>query len=248
MAESLAEWVADEVDPYRDKSIAWLSQYHFFRDPFRPTFSDTSYFFSPADGIIIYQSEVEPDEPIVDVKGRRYSVRDVLRDPGYDRPSLVIGIFMTFFDVHVNRVPFPGRLCYRLSDPIDTLNYPMLDIEQGLLDDLRISLGTASYLHNNQRMVNRIDSLQLPGSYYLVQIADYDVDSITPFELRQHQPVQQGQRFSTIRYGSQVELVIPLAEHYELVPLQAIGDHVDAGIDALVEIRRPQPTPTPSGG
>jgi hypothetical protein len=42
--------------------------------------------------------------------------------------------------------------------------------------------------------------------------------------------------------------VIPLAEHYELVPLQAIGDHVDAGIDALVEIRRPQPIPTPSGG
>ena len=108
MGKKLQEWVDTEVRPFRDKPISWVSQYHFFRDPIRPTYSDLSYFFSPADGIILYQRIVRPDECIVEIKGRAYSLRDALRDPNYEAQSLVIGIFMTFFDVHINRVPYPG--------------------------------------------------------------------------------------------------------------------------------------------
>jgi phosphatidylserine decarboxylase len=239
MAKSLKEWVATDVSPFRDRPLSWLSQFHFFRDPIRPTYSDTTYFFSPADGILLYQEVVGPEEAILDIKGRRYSARDVLRDDGFDRDSLVIAIFMTFFDVHVNRIPFPGRLSYRLADPVDSCNYPMLDVEEELLDELQVSLRSLTYLHNNQRVVNRIDSAQLPGSYYVVQIADYDVDSITPFELRQHHPCSQGARFSQIRYGSQVELLIPLSDRYELELMQPVGVHVEAGVDPLVTVRRP---------
>jgi phosphatidylserine decarboxylase len=238
MAQSLADWVTSNVTPFRDRPLPWLSQYHFFRDPSRPAYNDPSYFFSPADGILLYQETVGPDEAILDIKGKRYSPRDVLRDPGFDQESLVIAIFMTFFDVHVNRIPYPGRLSYRLADPVDSLNYPMLSVEEELLAGLRVSLRSATYLHNNQRVINRVDSRQLPGTYYVVQIADYDVDSITPFELRQHQPCSQGERFSQIRYGSQVEIVIPLSKHYELVPLHPTGVHVEAGVDPLVEVRR----------
>jgi phosphatidylserine decarboxylase len=51
----LQKWLETEVRPFQDKPISWISQYHFFRDPMRPTYSDTNFFFSPADGIILYQ-------------------------------------------------------------------------------------------------------------------------------------------------------------------------------------------------
>ena len=236
MAKSLKSWLETDVQPYRDKSIAWISQYHFFRDPVRPSYSDASCFFSPADGIILYQRAVQPDECIVDIKGRSYSLRDALRDPHYDAPSLVIGIFMTFFDVHVNRIPYSGHLSYRQLDPIDTYNHPMLDVEKSILGELRIASDTLGYLHFNQRMVNRIYSSTLGQSYYVLQIADYDVDCITPFCLQQNHPIGQGERFSQVRYGSQVDLIVPLSRRYDFATLQRIGSHVEAGQDPLVRI------------
>lgn len=236
VAEDLSDWVAAEVEPLKDRSIPWLSQHHFFRDPPRATYSDTSFFFSPADGVILYQETVDPGEAIVDIKGRPYSLRDAMRDETYSERSLVIGIFMTFFDVHINRIPYPGRLSYRQLDPIDTFNQPMLDVEKGLLEDLRVLPGEARYLHNNQRMINRIDSPQLGHTYYVLQIADYDVDSILPFELKQNQPCDQGHRFSQIRYGSQVDLVIPECRCHRFKPVQTTGWHVQAGIDPLVAV------------
>src|SRR5437867_8723803 len=89
MSRTLKDWLETEVQPFRGKSISWISQYHFFRDPIRPAYSDLSYFFSPADGIILYQQTVGPDDCIVRIKGRAYSLRDALRDPDYSAPSLV---------------------------------------------------------------------------------------------------------------------------------------------------------------
>jgi len=236
MAKNLEEWVETEVRTHADKSVAWLSQFHFFRDPIRPSYSDTSYFFSPADGVILYQKEVRPDESIVDIKGRPYSLRDALRDSDFSTPSLVIGIFMTFFDVHVNRVPYPGQLSYKELDPIDTLNHPMLDVEKSIFDDLHIPTDSLEYLHHNQRVVNRIYSSELGNTYYVLQIADYDVDCITPFDLKQNQAAGQGERFSMIRYGSQVDLIVPLSSRYDLKTLQKTTDHVEAGIDPLIKV------------
>src|ERR1043166_3305095 len=184
MAKKLQDWLDTDVGPFRDRPVSWLSQYHFFRDPIRPIYSDPSYFFSPADGIILYQRAVRPDECIVEIKGQAHSLREAMRDPHYGAQSLVIGIFMTFFDVHVNRIPYPGRLSYRELDPIDTYNHPMLEVEKSILEDLRISTDSLEYLRHNQRVVNRIYSTQLGQPYYLLQIADYDVDCIAPFELK----------------------------------------------------------------
>ncbi len=241
MAKRLEQWVREDVGPHRDKPLSWLSEHHFFRDPPRPSYSDTDFFFAPADGVVLYQQAVSPDESIIDLKGRPYSLREALRDETYDRPSLVIGIFMTFFDVHVNRVPYPGRLSYRELDPIDTLNHPMLEVEEGLLDELRVRAAGAEYLRHNQRMVNRIDTERFDDPYYVLQIADYDVDSITPFCLKQNHPCQQGQRFSQIRYGSQVDLVIPLSGRWSFRPTQSVLSHVEAGVDTLVAVHEKQP-------
>ena len=237
MGKKLQEWVETEVRPFRDKPISWVSQYHFFRDPIRPTYSDLSYFFSPADGIILYQRIVRPDECIVEIKGKVYSLRDALRNPHYEAQSLVIGIFMTFFDVHINRIPYPGVLSYREEDPIDTYNHPMLELERSIFEDLRISADSLDYLHHNQRVINRIYSGYLAQPYYVLQIADYDVDCIAPFELKQNRPVEQTAPFSQVRFGSQVDLVLPLVPHLEYVTTQEEGVHVEAGIDTLVRLQ-----------
>jgi phosphatidylserine decarboxylase len=236
MAKKLQDWIETDVRPFRDKPISWISQYHFFRDPIRPSYADLSYFVSPADGVILYQREVRPDECIVEIKGSAYSLRDAVRDPNFDRQSLVIGIFMTIFDVHVNRIPYPGLLSYREVDPIDTYNHPMLDVEQSIVQDLRVSTDSLDYLHHNQRMLNRIDSVELGQSYYVLQIADYDVDCITPFQLKQHKPFAQGQRFSQVRYGSQVDLIVPLSPRFDLATVQEVGHHVEAGMDPLIKL------------
>ena len=233
----MRQWLETDVEPVRDESLQWLSSHYFFRDPPRPTYSDLSFFFAPADGVVLYQREVDPDEQILDIKGRSYSLRDSMRDAYYDRRSLVVGIFMTFYDVHVNRVPYPGRLSYKKLDAIHTLNRPMLAVEAALLADLRIPLAEAEYLRDNQRVLNRVWSDSLGDAYYVLQIADYDVDSITPFELGQNEPVGQGQRFSQIRYGSQVDLVIPLSERFAFEPVQETGVHVQGGIDPVVRVR-----------
>jgi phosphatidylserine decarboxylase len=246
MAKALQQWIEEDVGELRERPLGWLSEQHFFRDPVRPIYADTSFFFAPADGVVLYQEEVEPDESIVDIKGRPYSLQEALRDEAYDKRSLVIGIFMTFFDVHVNRVPYPGRLSYRELDPIDTLNHPMLAVEESILEDLRVAPAEAEYLHHNQRMVNRVDASPLDERYFILQIADYDVDCITPFELKQNQPCLQGQRFSQIRYGSQVDLIIPLSERWHFVPTQAVHCHVEAGVDTLVAVHEQQTNGAPA--
>ena len=237
VVKRLEEWIHTDVGEVKDKPLKWLSEMFFFRDACRPAYSDLGYFFAPADGILLYQRTVGPDEAVVDIKGVPYSVRDALREASWDKPSLVIGIFMTFYDVHVNRIPYPGRLSYRELDCIDTFNHPMLEVERSILEDLRVSTDSARYLHHNQRMVNRVESIQLGQSYYILQIADYDVGCITPFTLKQSSPYVQGQRFSQIRYGSQVDLIVPLSSRYEFVPVQPTGCHVEAGVDPIVALR-----------
>jgi len=112
----------------------------------------------------------------------------------------------------------------------------MLDVEKSILRELRVSPESLDYLHHNQRVVNRVYSSHLGQAYYMLQIADYDVDCIVPFKLKQNQPVFQGQRFSQVRYGSQVDLVVPLSSRFEFEPLQETGDHVEAGTDPLIRI------------
>ena len=236
MAKPLQEWLATDVAKVRDKPMRWLSEQYFFRDPNRAVYSDAAYFFPPADGIILYSKQVDPAEGIIEIKGKTYSLREAMRDMAFSQRCLVVGIFMTFYDVHINRIPYAGHLCYKELDTIDTYNYPMIEVEKDLLEEIVPCTRNADYLFNNQRMINRIYNLDLKQHYYVLQVADYDVDSITPFKLKQNQPFAQNQRFSQIRYGSQVDLIIPLSSKFEFVPLLEAGMHVEAGVDPLVRI------------
>jgi phosphatidylserine decarboxylase len=113
----------------------------------------------------------------------------------------------------------------------------MLALERAILEELRLPMEDAVYLHDNERVLNRIWSDELGDAYYLLQIADYDVDSITPLELNQNQPVNQGARFSQIRFGSQVDLILPLSARFDFETTQPTGVHVEAGVDPVVRVQ-----------
>ena len=114
MAKSFKEWAASDVDAGRRMSIRSLSEDFFFRDPIRPRYSDSNYLFSPADGVILYQRIVAADEPLVEIKGREYTLRQAVRNDDFRARSLVIGIFMTTYD-GINRDLtcwfYPAQLC-----------------------------------------------------------------------------------------------------------------------------------------
>lgn len=236
MAKPLQEWVATDVERVSGNSMRWLAGEYFFRDPLRPLFIDASYFFAPADGVILYQRQVGPDEPLVEIKGRPYTLREAMRDGRYNRTCLVIGIFMTVYDVHVNRIPYSGMLVHRMLPPLDTYNRPMLAVESALLHGHLQAAGEATYLFSNQRMLNRIYASSLGLEYYVLQIADYDVEAIAMFDLRQHQHLAQNERFAQVRFGSQVDLIIPVSPRWRLETLVPETTHVEAGVDALVRI------------
>ena len=236
MAKALKDWVETDVERQRTQPLKWISEEYFFRDPSRPMFSDCAYFFAPADGIILYQQQVHPTDCIVDIKGKPYSLRQAMQDETFDAECLVVGIFMTMYDVHINRLPYKGFLSYKQLEPLSTFNRPRLDVEHSLVNDLAIDHSGAEYLHTNQRVLNRVFAPDLKQYYYILQIADYDVDCITPFNLQQNVPLAQNRRFSQIRFGSQVDLIVPLSERYDFELVQAVGMHVEGGIDPLIRV------------
>jgi len=236
MAKTLEEWLDSDVKELLKLPTGDLSNTFFFRDPPRTNFINNEYFFSPADGTILYQKFItDPKEPVVEIKGINYTLQDVMCDPTYNTPSLVIGVFMSFYDVHINRIPYSGVLKYDPIESIESTNKPMLALEKDILNKA-INPNNLDYLKNNERMFNEIYSPSLDYSYYLIQIADEDVDVIAPFVKYQNTYLTQNERFSLIRWGSQVDLVLPLDERYKFELIHPDTTHVEAGIDTLVKL------------
>jgi phosphatidylserine decarboxylase len=235
MAEKLEDWLNGEVKELSKLPVGELSNTFFFRDPLRPNYIDWEHFYSPADGTILYQKVVQPDEPVVEIKGMNYTLQDVVGDPDYDQPSLVIGIFMSFYDVHINRIPYGGVLKYRHMEPIESTNKPMLAVEKDILNKV-INPNNMEYLKYNERMFNQVYVPSLDYTYYLIQIADEDVNVIAPFK-HQGDLCAQNERFSLIRWGSQVDLVLPLTSKFDFELVLEDSMHVNAGLDKLVKIK-----------
>jgi phosphatidylserine decarboxylase len=234
MAQILEDWLNGEVKELQKLPVGELSNTFFFRDPLRPNYIDHEHFYSPADGTILYQKVVQPDESVVEIKGMNYTLKDVMGDSDYNKPSLVIGIFMSFYDVHINRIPYGGILKYRHLEPIESTNKPMLAVEKDILNKV-INPNNMDYLKYNERMFNQVYVPSLDYTYYLIQIADEDVNVIAPFK-HQMDLVAQNERFSLIRWGSQVDLVLPLDEKFDFELVLDDAMHVNAGLDKLVKL------------
>jgi phosphatidylserine decarboxylase len=85
-------------------------------------------------------------------------------------------------------------------------------------------------------MWNQIYSPSLDYTYYLIQIADEDVNVISHFTNDQNDIFSQNERFSQIRWGSQVDLVLPLDDRFDFELCLDDAMHVNAGLDQLVRI------------
>lgn len=234
MAEKLEDWLNGEVAELSKMSVGELSNNFFFRDPIRPTYIDNKHFYSPADGTIIYQKRVLPGEQVLEIKGIDYTLQDVMGDKDYNQPSLVIGIFMSFYDVHINRIPYSGVIKYNRLEPIESTNKPMLAVEKDILNKV-INPNNMDYLKYNERVLNKIYNPILDYTYYIIQIADEDVNVIAPFK-QQGDLCTQNERFSLIRWGSQVDLVLPLDKRYTFDLLLDETMHINAGLDKLIKI------------
>jgi len=239
MALSLEEWLNKEASDLEDIPMDVMGHRTFFRDPHRPCYIDRSYFFSPADGVIVYQKFVPASGEIIEIKGRPFTLQELMQDDEFNQPALVIGIFMTFYDVHINRSPFGGFLRYRELDPIQTYGVSMSLAEDGIMAG-ELSYEHFDFLRSNQRVLNEFYLPSWNYHYYLIQIADLDVRVIMPFVLDQNNWFQQNQRFSMVRWGSQVDLVLPLDQRFDFQLIWSEGMHVEAGLDSLVRVKKNQ--------
>ena len=219
-----------------DPSERYFTQFN--RDPNRPVYTDPDCFYSPADGFIIYSEVVKPDGDILNIKGVDYTVNCLLQEE-IEEPCMVIGIFMTNLDVHVNRVPTDGFIWYDKMDALKINNLSMRETEKQILKGLNIDPSQMQYALYNERVKNKVYCHHVQQHYWMVQIADFEVDVICAYG-DNGDFFTQGERFSVVRMGSQVDIIVPLINkqlEFESLVDDHIGDHVEGGVDSIIKVR-----------
>lgn len=189
----------------------------FFRDPDRPVSDRRDVMVSPADGQVVYVRLVASDQlPLSDKKGRTCLLRELAGTTLGDGDAIAIGISMNLSDVHVNRAPVGGRV-------------RNLEHVPGTFGSLR----KPEMVLTNERVTTIIEDGALEVA--VVQIASRLVRRIVTF-VSKGDPLQLGQRIGAIRFGSQVDLIIPARQQIRLT-VEA-GDRVVAGQTIVALITR----------
>jgi phosphatidylserine decarboxylase len=214
---------------------AWLfwRHYWFFRDPPRTAPAEQG-ILSPADGVVVYVRKVEPGEDVVVIKrGVRATVRDIVKED-VDSTRLVIGVFMSPFDVHYNRAPIIGRIDFVRRHPSSGGNLHMGSMHWRTLFDIAPHYAESVHIVQNERTVTHLvgDYRGAPLSCYVVQIGARTVNGIDSY-FREGDVIERGQTLGMIRIGSQVDLVVSWRP--DLRVLVQPGQRVRAGETRLVE-------------
>ena len=159
----------------------------FFRNPKRkiPVLQDV--ILSPADGKIVHVGECEED---------RYLKERALK----------VSIFMSLFDVHVNRAPVSAKVLERSYNP-------------GRF--LVASVEKASLLNEQNALVLETEDR---FKILLVQIAGFVARRIVCYA-RAGDLVKKGEIFGLIRFGSRIDLYLPTG----VKPAVKVGQHVKGG-------------------
>ncbi len=205
----------------------------FFRNPIRQIPPGEN-IVSPADGTVVYAMKVGPGDPVISIKKeRKLSVNDIVRED-LQRTRLLMGIFMSPFNVHYNRCPVGGAVEFiKHHEPVFK-NYHMQSMHwRSVLKKMPLYVNSAHILAN-ERSVTKISSLfRGKGiSCYVVQIAGGSVSGIESY-VTPGQAVERGRIFGMIRIGSQVDLVVTWEESMQL--MVKAGEKVRAGETILVQ-------------
>ncbi len=166
----------------------------FFRDPDRVIPDGENLVVSPADGKII---SIIPDTENPHAKGRWTK----------------ISIFMSVFNVHVNRVPLSGK--------ITKISYFPGKFFSANLDK-------ASKENEHNALLLKSDQDQM---ICFVQIAGLIARRII-CKVQEGDEVKKGQRFGMICFGSRLDVYLPVSTSLKV----SKGDKVSAGVSALGEL------------
>jgi phosphatidylserine decarboxylase len=150
----------------------------FFRDPIRSVPQGQGLIVAPADGLITMIQEVEPPLELGGEGGL---------PPG---PCMRVSIFMSVFDVHINRAPISGTIARVVYIAGKFLN---------------ASLDKASEENERQHFLMSNSDGTLIG---FTQIAGLVARRIVPF-VKSGDMVAVGQRVGLIRFGSRVDVYLP---------------------------------------
>jgi phosphatidylserine decarboxylase len=145
----------------------------FFRDPHRLVTTDADAIVSPADGKVV-------------------DVEEVIHKGVSDDKAIRVGIFLSVFNVHVNRSPLSGRVL--------SLRY-----RQGQFLDAR---NTDATLKNENLEVVLAETAAPYRRFAVRQVAGAIARRIV-CELRPGQIIERGQRYGMIKFGSRTEIYLP---------------------------------------
>ena len=159
----------------------------FFRNPKRKIPSLENIILSPADGKIIHVGECEED---------RFLKKKVLK----------VSIFMSIFDVHLNRAPASGKVLQRSYLPGRFL---VANVEKSSLLN-----------EQNAMILETEDRLKI----LLIQIAGFVARRIVCYA-KADDTLRRGEIFGLIRFGSRVDLYLPT----EVKAIVRIGQRVKGG-------------------
>jgi phosphatidylserine decarboxylase len=167
----------------------------FFRDPTRSAPEGDGLVVAPADGKVV-------------------EIADVTEDQFLGCPAKRISIFLSLFDVHLNRAPAAGRVAYQRYVP------------GRFLAAFRPDAG-----RENERNFVGLEDVEGRGVRLLVvQIAGVIARRIVS-RARPGLALGRGEAFGMIKFGSRTELYIPVASLGEI--RVKVGDKVRAGSDVV---------------
>jgi len=146
----------------------------FFRDPPRVVPLTKGLVVAPGDGRIVDVTTVEPPEELGLEPGQR--VR--------------IAIFLSVFDVHIQRAPIAGRIARYIYTPGRFTN--------------AVSPDAGRENERKAMIIETADGTEIA----VVQIAGWIARRIVTF-LGEGEPLGIGERYGLIRFGSRVELYLP---------------------------------------
>ena len=173
-------------------------------------------------------------EPVLNLK-RGLSARlwDIARED-MELPKLLIGVFMSPLDVHYNRAPLGGIVEFVRHHPGRGRNVDMGRMHRRILARRQPFYEGSRHIVQNERTVTKING-SIKGAAvpcYVVQIAARTVAGIDSY-FAPGQAVQRGATFGMIRIGSQVDVVIPWREEWNIRVRP--GDRVRAGETVLLD-------------
>jgi phosphatidylserine decarboxylase len=181
--------------PLAPVAVLWVFVLSFFRDPERVIPTDPAALLSPADGTVTHVGEV--DEP--DFPGGR---------------ALRVSIFLSIFNVHVNRIP-------RTSRVVGLRYFP------GAFLDARHE---ECAVRNEQLWID-LEETETPRRLRVKQISGAIARRIVCW-LKPGETVQAGDRLGMIKFGSRTEVLVPLGEPLEVKV--KVGDTVRGGSTILL--------------